>query len=129
MEYTCEVTIDSTLEKVFKLFEDNMLVGKRAVPGNVSQMVFTYDGIERTMTETIESVYKPYEIVSVYEVEDTYNRCVIKFKVDHLSVVFRMEVEFRFKEELNQDIEKYAESTLNQMTEFKKFVESIEENY
>lgn len=87
MKYQCKVIINANLEKVIELFLEHMVQNKELKVGN--ETIFSYDINEHhvlVMKETIESINLPYEIVTIYEVEDVWNRCVNRFKRDKIKL-------------------------------------------
>jgi hypothetical protein len=98
MKYVCQVIINASLEKVIDLFLEKMVINKDLTPGNKCSLDYVIDENHRLqMIETIESVNLPEEIVTIYEVEKVWNRCVNRFNVEKGKVIYTMDVEFVLK--------------------------------
>lgn len=125
MKYQCQVLINSSLEKVISSFLEKMVLNKDLTPGN--KCTFTHEineNYKMKMTETIESVNLPDEIVTIFEVDQVWNRCVNQFVPQYNRVLYTMLVEFRFKNETEIKEENFRKKTQSQMDEFRRFVEN-----
>ncbi len=126
MKYVCQVIINASLEKVIDLFLEKMVINKDLTPGNKCSLDYVIDENHRLqMIETIESVNLPEEIVTIYEVEKVWNRCVNCFNVEKGKVIYTMDVEFVFEDESGINEDNFKKKTQSQMDEFKEYVESL----
>lgn len=124
MKYICEVIINASLDKVIAEFKDKMVMNKEIAVGNKHTSTYDIDENNKLiMTETIESINLPEEIITIYEVDKVWNRCVNKFKVVDDKVVYTMLVEFIFDDESKVSKVAFQNKTQSQMDDFKKIVE------
>ncbi|HEY8365249.1 MAG TPA: hypothetical protein VIK84_06715 [Haloplasmataceae bacterium] len=124
MRYICNIIINASLEKVTTLFLEHMVVNKNKVPGSTTTFTYNFgNNQEMKMKETIESIDMPHEIITIYEVEGVWNRCINQFRQEGKQVIFTMDTEFIFYNEMNVNEEKFRNKTQRQMEEFKKLVE------
>jgi hypothetical protein len=99
-------------------------MNKNLTPG--SKYTFTYP-IDETnkmiMTETIEKVNLPKEIITIYEVDKVWNRCVNLFSKEGEKTLVRMLVEFAFEDETGIVEENFHKKTKRQLDDFRDIVQ------
>lgn len=124
MRYECKVVINASLEKVSKYFLEHMVMCKTKSAGSTATFPYKINDKEIIMKETIESNDMPNEIVTIYEVEGVWNRCINKFLEEDGKVSFTMDTEFIFYVEMDVNEDNFRNKTQSQMEDFKKLVEN-----
>lgn len=136
VKYQCKVEINASRDKVITLYQDitwqkelgllkkEMIKGKSFETGSVAHLYFPVNGKEIIMKETVEDNNLPESITIIYEVDGHWNRCVSKFIEKNGKVIYLMDVEFRFSEELDIPKIKFVNQTQQEMEYFKEFVEN-----
>ncbi len=142
MKYQVTYTIQEKRELVTKLFIDKksmkswepgliQIEENRGIlfeTGSEGTLVFDYGGTMMKMKVYVESNQLPKEIVLVYQMSGTWNRCVNTFKKAKDQTEWMMDVEFRFNEPQNAGLEKFIEQTAKGMEIFRDFVEGNKNN-
>lgn len=124
MKYTCQVLIDRKIDAVLDAFVKNMIMNKEFKVGSICSFTIDIDENNKmNMTEKIESINLPNEIVTIYEVDKVWNQCINQFEIIYDKVLYRMFVEFRFEDESKIDKDSFYNKTQKQMEEFKNIVE------
>ncbi len=137
MKYQVTFQIDEQIEKVTQLYtnKDRMKDWETGLvrieehkgvlfnTGSEGHLIFVDDQMETSMKIYVESNQLPKEIVMVYQLLGTWNRCVNTFKKVNKKTEWTMEVEFRFSEPQEFKLEQFIEHTANGMQSFKDFVE------
>jgi len=88
-------------------------------------LVFEYDGQRIEMKTKVESNMLPHQIVMIYEMMGTWNRCINHFIDRGNSTIWEMEVEFQFDKPTSIRKEQFIEKTTQGMHLFKNYVEGI----
>lgn len=91
-----------------------------------NQITFAHDfggGHEVMMRETIEHNDLPQEIVTIYEIEGVWNRCVNSFVEEDGKVSFTIDSHFVFQVPVEADLESFKNATQGQLEWFKTLVE------
>lgn len=86
-------------------------------------LVFEYEGQKMEMKTKVDSNLLPNQIVIIYEMMGTWNRCVNNFTDNGESTIWEMEVEFQFDKPTSIKKEQFIEKTTQGMNLFKNFVE------
>ncbi|NLG81835.1 MAG: hypothetical protein GX490_04875 [Bacilli bacterium] len=135
MKYQCKVEINASRDKVTELYQDitwqkelglarkEIIKGEPWQTGSEAYLYFPVNEKELVMKETIEANNLPQSLTVIYEMGDTWNRCVNQFIEKNGKVIYIMDVEFRFKEELDIPKIKFINQTQQEMVYFKSFVE------
>lgn len=139
MKYQVTYTINEKIDTVTKLFINKECMKKWKIglcqivenkgvlfeTGSEGTLVFDHSGTKMKMDVKVyvESNQLPKEIVIVYQMPGTWNRCVNTFKRTNGKTEWTMDVEFRFNEPQKIGLEKFIEQTAKSMESFKDFVE------
>jgi hypothetical protein len=132
MKYQCSTVINDQIENVASLLIDHEqmpkweqgLVRVDLIDDHSSNLIFMHNGQEVVMKETIESIQFPNTIVIIYEFNGAWNRCINHFSQLDKGVLWVMDCEFRFEEEIDIPMENFIKKTELSMETFKTFVET-----
>lgn len=138
MKYEVTYTINEKLDTVTNLFIDKKRMKEwekglfhiEEIKGVLFEtdsegiLVFGDQNQKMKMNVFVESNHLPKEIVMIYEMSGTWNRCVNQFKKIGDKTEWKMIVEFRFSEPQKLGLEKFIEQTAKGMEIFRDFVEN-----
>jgi len=132
MKYQCSTVINNQIENVANLIINHEqmpkweqgLVRVDLIDDHSANLIFMHNGQEVVMKETIESILFPNTVAIIYELNGTWNRCINHFSKLDKGVLWVMDCEFRFKENVDIPIEKFIKKTEASMETFKTFVET-----
>ncbi|MBN2300361.1 MAG: SRPBCC family protein [Acholeplasmataceae bacterium] len=139
MKYQVHIEINKPQHQVSKLFVDvNQMTKWETNLTRVEQnhgilyetnsdgfLVFNIDQKEMKMSVFVERNMLPEQIILVYQVGTTWNRCINYFNEKNGHTIWTMDVEFRFGNETILSTEKFVEQTKKGMLQFKDYIESI----
>ena len=137
MNYTVDILIDSPREKVASLYVDLKLmhqweIGLKSIEhtekhlfetGSKGIFHFEFNEIKMPMKVSVEKNELPHEIIQIFEVPGAWNRCDNHFIDKGEQTLWKMDVIFKFEQELNIPLERFIEKTKASMNVFKTFVE------
>jgi hypothetical protein len=140
MKYECESWIACDRETVARLYTDFSLYA-RWQPNFVSverfsgedfqpgfHGVLNYHGDNKVRMEMfVEQNHLPKTLSCVYQVADVWNRCIDTFEEIDGKTHWRMDVEFRFKEDMTVHGELFQQATQKGMDQFRDFVIEVQE--
>lgn len=142
MKYVCECWIDCDRETVVRLFTDfshyprwqpnfasvERFAGEDFQPG--FHGVLNYHGDNKVrMDMFVEENHLPDRLSCVYQVPDVWNRCIDTFEDADGKTHWKMDVEFRFKEDMTLHGELFKQATQHGMDQFRDFImESLRES-
>lgn len=139
MKYKVTYLIDEKRDSVAKLFIDRLhmksweeglleiedILGVLFDTGSEGYLIFDHQGQKMKMKVYVESNQLPKEIVIIYQMKGTWNRCVNTFISLNNQTEWCMDVEFRFNEPQTIKLEKFIEKTAQGMEMFRDFVENF----
>lgn len=137
MKYSVEMMIDASLEKVAALYVDlNLMpqweIGLKSIEhtekhlfetGSKGIFHFEFNEIKMPMIVSVEKNELPHHIIQIFEVPGAWNRCDNHFIEKSGQTLWKMDVMFKFEQEINVPLERFMEKTKASMTVFKTFVE------
>lgn len=137
MNYTVDILIDAPREKVASLYVDlNRMseweTGLKSIEhtdkhlfetGSKGIFHFEFNEIKMPMKVSVEKNELPHQIIQIFEVPGAWNRCDNHFIEKGGQTLWKMDVIFKFEQDMNVALERFIEKTKASMMVFKSFVE------
>jgi len=137
MNYTVDILIDAPREKVASLYVDlNRMseweTGLKSIEhtdkhlfetGSKGIFHFEFNEIKMPMKVSVEKNELPHQIIQIFEVPGAWNRCDNHFIEKGGQTLWKMDVVFKFEQDMNVALERFIEKTKASMMVFKSFVE------